>query len=247
MKNKYRFFILALLIVGFCTDLNAQTIKLVYVSFPPYEDSINNKPSGILVQIVEQIFKQADIPYTLTFLPFKRGYNLVKTGDYDGLFNFYKIDSRLAFFDYSAPIIKNPLVFFVQKDSDMVYRSLNDLTGKKIGIMVGYTYGKEFDSAQNFRKDAANEHVHHFRKLIFGRLDAYLCDKMVGIYTARKEGLMNELKILPTPLRVMNGHIGFTKGKHKELIEKINLEIQQMEIHGGIDQIINNYIINSDI
>ena len=245
MKNKSAFFILVLVLLLFCPDLHAKKIQLVYVSFPPYEDSINNKPAGILVQIVIQAFTRADIEYNLTFLPFKRGYDLVKEGKYDGLFNFYKIDKRLPYFDYSRPIIKNPLVFFVRRDSSMTYQSINDLKDKKIGVMIGYTYGKEFDDAKNFIKDAAAEHVHHFRKVLFGRLDAYPCDKMVGIYTARKEGYMDEFKILPNPLKIMNGHIGFTKGKHTLVIEKINQQIKQMEDSCEIDQIIDNYIIHN--
>lgn len=152
------------LFVGFCSGLQAKPIELVYVSFPPYEENIDGKPAGILIQIVEQVFKKADIPFNLTFLPFKRGYELVKKGDYDGLFNFYQIDARLPHFDFSAPIIKNPLVFFVHKDSAMTYESLEDLNQKKIGVVIGYTYGKEFDDAKNFIKDAAGEHQYHFRK-----------------------------------------------------------------------------------
>lgn len=235
-----------ILFFGFCSGLQAKPIELVYVSFPPYEENIHGKPAGILIQIVEQVFKKADISFNLTFLPFKRGYELVKEGQYDGIFNFYKIDDRLPYFDFSAPIIKNPLVLFVRKDSDMIFESLHDLSHKKIGIMLGYTYGKEFDEAKNFIKDAAGEHQYHFKKLILGRLDAYCCDKIVGIYTARKEGLMDQIKILPNPLRIMNGHIGFTKGVHKDVIEKIDREIIAMENSGKIDEIINDFIHNTN-
>ena len=221
MTNRYNL-IVFILLFGLCSELPAKPVELVYVSFPPYEENMNGKPAGILIQIVEQVFKSADIPMNLTFMPFKRGYEMVKEGKYDGIFNFYKIDARLPYFEFSAPIIRNPLVFFVHKDSDMYFESLGDLNLKKIGIMIGYTYGKEFDDAKNFKKDAAGEHSYHFKKLLLGRLDAYPCDKMVGIYTARKEGMMNQLKILPNPLRIMNGHIGFTKGKHRDVIEKIN-------------------------
>ncbi len=244
MKNRYGLIIL-LLLVAFCSGLQAKTIELVYVNFPPYEENVNGKPVGILVRIVEQAFKRADIPFNLTFMPFKRGYELVKEGKYDGIFNFYKIDARLPHFDFSTPIIKNSLVFFVQKDSDMTYESLHDLNQKKIGVMIGYTYGKEFDDAKKIIKDAAGEHQYHFRKLILGRLDAYPCDKMVGIHIARKEGLMDQLKILPNPLRIMNGHIGFTKDRHKDTIEKIDFEIRAMENSGKIDEIMNNFINNN--
>ncbi len=243
MKKKIILFTFFLVSAFLSSHLHAGKIELVYVSFPPYEDSVDGQPAGILVQIVELAFKRADIEYNLTFLPFKRGYDLVKEGRFDGIFNFYKIDKRLPYFDYSIPIIKNPLVFFVRRDAAMPYESIDDLAGKKIGVMIGYTYGKEFDEADHFIKDSASEHVHNFRKVLFGRLDAYPCDKMVGIYIARKEGFMDEFKILAHPLKVMDGHIGFTKGKHTRIIEKINFQIRNMNRTGEIEQIIDNFIL----
>ncbi|THB76073.1 MAG: hypothetical protein D3926_18815 [Desulfobacteraceae bacterium] len=247
MKARFIIPVAILILILFCPGLSAREIKLVYVNFPPYEDRVDGKPKGILVQIVETAFNRAGIPFSMTYLPFQRGYSMVKEGRYDGLFNFYKIDKRLPHFDYSTPIIENPLVFFIRKDSQMTFQALDDLTEKKIGIMIGYTYGSDFDQAGHFYKEEASAHEHHFRKLLFGRIDAYPCDKMVGIYTARKEGLIGEFKILPHPLKIMNGHIGFTKGKHMDVIGKINREIEQMKQNREIHLIIDDYIMNNKI
>ena len=234
--------LLILLSLFLAHNVNAEKITLGYVDFPPYEFEEQDQPKGILVSIVKKVFKKAEIPLELNFMPFKRAYELTKSGRIDGLFNFYKTENRLQHFDYSKPIINNPLVFFVRKDADIQFNKLEDLKGLKIGVMRGYTYGKAFDTSSLFSKDASNSHESNLKKVLYGRIDAYPCDKLVGIYTARKHKIMSELKILTEPLKVMKGHIGFTKGKHKDVIEKIDKVITQMLQNGKIDEAIDQYI-----
>lgn len=219
----------------------SEKVVLTYFDFPPYEFQENDTPRGILITIVKEVFRQADIPLELEYLPFKRGYHYVQNGKLDGIFNFYKIDDRLAYFDYSEPIIKNPLHFFSRKDASFKYDTLDDLKGLKIGLLRGYTYGKAFDDSQIFVKDIADSHLSNLKKLEYERIDLYPCDELVGIYLAKQNNLMSELKILPKPLKVMDGYIGFTKGKHRKVIDKINPIILEMKNNGKIESIINKY------
>ena len=221
---------------------NSNSISLAYVDFPPYEWSKNGLPKGILVEIVQKAFSDAGIPLKLEQLPFARAYEKAKNGSIDGIFNFYKIPERLEFFDYSEPIIENQLVFFVRKDSRLEFKSLSDLQGLAVGTMRGYTYGPDFDNNPLFIRQPANSHENNLRKLFYGRIDAYPCDKLVGIHVATTIGVMSELKILSPPLQVMKGHIGFTKGKFIPEIASINRQIVKMREDGTIDDIINKYV-----
>ena len=220
----------------------SEEVTLGYVDFPPYEYQKDNEPEGILVDIVKQIFRKAKIPLDLKYLPFKRALLNTKEGKLDGLFNFYKTAARVPFYDYSKPIIKNYLVFFVHKDSKIKYKSLEDLVGLRVGVIRGYTYGKEFDTSSLFKKQSNNSHIANFKKLKLGRIDIYPCDSIVGKYLIRKNNLYSEFKVLPKPLKVMDGYIGFTKRKHLTTISKINKVIKDMHGSGVINKIINNHI-----
>ncbi len=240
-KTLAALFLLGLLLA----PLNAKAVTLGYVDFPPYEFQNKGKPDGALVLIVQTLFKRADIPLKLVPLPFKRAYEETRSGSIDGLFNFYKTKEREAHFDYSDPVIKNPLVFFVRKDSQLSYEDLDDLKGLKVGVMTGYTYGPDFDTSPLFTRDPSDSHESNLKKLVLGRLDAYPCDKLVGLYVAVRNDLMSELKILPKPLAVMNGYIGFTKGKHEQTIRKINAVLTEMGKNGEIEALIDSYIESS--
>ena len=236
--------ILCSLCAGFFlgTTVYAEKVTLAYFDFPPYEFQENDAPRGVLINIVEEIFRTADIQLKLEYLPFKRGYYNVQKGKVDGIFNFYKNAERLKIFDYCEPIIKNPLHFFTRKDFIVDFKSLEDLNGLKVGSLRGYTYGEAFDKSDIFKKDVADSHLSNFKKLAYGRIDLYPCDKLVGIYLAKKNNLMSELKILPTPLKVMDGYIGFTKGKHQKTIDRINAIIIEMRESGKLQELVNNYL-----
>jgi len=217
----------------------AEYIVLAYVDFPPYEYRGNDgTPQGTLVTIVETVFERAGIELILKFLPFQRAFLGTKRGEIDGLFNFYRTESRLAFFDYTEPIIQNPLNLFVRTNAAIQFTTLEDLEGLTIGVMRGYTYGKAFDESPLFTREAGDTHQSNFTKLIHKRIDAYLCDRRAGIHIATENQMMAELKILPRPVIVMDGHIGFTKGRHRAVIRKINVVIAQMHQNGEIDQLI---------
>ncbi|MCK5098519.1 MAG: transporter substrate-binding domain-containing protein, partial [Desulfobacteraceae bacterium] len=212
-KIKTIVFILILTIPFFAVNVKSEIITLGYVDFPPYEYEKDGKPAGIQVAIVKTLFKRAGIPLKLRPLPFKRAYEKTEHGEIHGLFNFYKIKKRLPYFDYSEPVIENPLVFFVRKDSNIRFNTIKDLRGLKVGVMRGYTYGEGFDESPLFIRESTNSHLSNFKKLISGRIDVYCCDKLVGIHVARQNDLWSGIKILPFPLKIMDGHIGFTKGK----------------------------------
>lgn len=231
------------MIFGFTAPLQAQTATLAYVDFPPYEYIKDNRPAGVLVQIVQTIFQRANIPVELVFYPFRRAFEETKEGKITGLFNFYKTEERLKDFDYSDPILSNPLVLFVPKESALQFNgSLNDLKGKTIGAMLGYTYGTAFDNATTFSIDQATSHEINFNKLVSNRIDAYPCDKLVGLYVLDKEHLISKVKFLPIPLKVMEGHIGFTKNKHADILRKINKVIEDMKQNKEIEKIVDQYM-----
>jgi len=240
--KKVMFFGLMLVISLWTNAIYANSINLGYHKFSPYEFKLNEKPAGIMVDIVQAIFNKLEVPLKLQFLPFKRALEYTKKGRNDGLFILYKTPERMKYFDYTEPLVNSPLLFFVRKDSNIKFEKLPDLKGLKIGVMHGYTYGAEFDNAPYYKLDPGNSHETNFKKLISGRVDAYICDKWVGISTARKINAMSDLKTLPVPLKVMSLYMVFTKGKHQALIDKINPIIKSMTASGEIDNLINQFL-----
>ena len=216
-------------------SLNAFSMILAYVDFPPYSWQENGRAKGVQIQIVNSIFKNAHIELELIYLPFKRAYQDVKEGKIDGLFNFYQTPERMQWFDYSASFIKNPLVIFKKNNRQI---DINNLQGLKVGVMRGYTYGNEFDNNSTFTRYIIDSHKSAFLLLKKNRIDIYPCDYRVGNWHIEKLSLQNEIDSITKPLKIMDGHIGFTKGVHQKNIQKINTAIMNMIKSGEIETII---------
>ena len=208
---------------------------LAYVDFPPYSWQESGRAKGVQVQIVNSIFKNAHIELELIYLPFKRAYQDVKEGKIDGLFNFYQTPERMQWFDYSASFIKNPLVIFKKNNRQI---DINNLQGLKVGVMRGYTYGNEFDNNSTFTRYIIDSHKSAFLLLKKNRIDIYPCDYRVGNWHIEKLSLQNEIDSITKPLKIMDGHIGFTKGVHQKNIQKINNAIMNIIKSGEIETII---------
>jgi polar amino acid transport system substrate-binding protein len=220
---------------------DAREIHLGYIEFPPYEYNDNGEASGMLVEIVKKLFVKINVDLKLSYLSFNRAFEETKSGNIDGVFNLYKTPGRLAFFDYTEPFHSHLLVFFVKKESGITFNRLSDLEGLNIGVMHGYSYGNDFDENRLLNKIVSHTHDTNFKRLVDGHLDVYPADKFAGAYIAEQNNLMIFLKTLPKPLCVMKGHVGFTKGKFQDIIEKLNSAIHQMKKHGEIQKIMGKY------
>ena len=60
----------------------------------------------------------------------------------------------------------------------------------------------------------------------------------LGQSVLRAGGLPSRITFQSEPVTVMEGHIGFAKGRHEDVLLKINPVIREMRTSGEIDRII---------
>jgi len=215
MRAFFLFLLLAFSLLACPVVAQDKPVTLAYVDFPPYEYQEGGAPKGLLVEAVQDIFKHANLPLKLVFMPFTRALEAVKTGHVDGVFNCYKTKERLPDLDYTDPIIDNPLVFFTRQDST-------------------WSFDGRLESLAEITLDRVTSHEANFQKLALGRIDAYPCDRLVGLYIIQKEKLAGKVQMLSMPLKVMKGHIAFTKGKHETVIARLNQAIKDSNKKGDM-------------
>lgn len=236
------FFVLFVSQAGFTSE----KIVLAYVDFPPYGYQEEGEAKGIMVDIVKAVFREAGIELELRNESFFRAYYMVKNGAVDGIFNFYKTEGRLKHFDYSNPILVNPLLVFTRRDKSYNIEKIDDMNGLRVGTMFGYSYGAQFDRNTEIVRDEAQSHVINFKKLVQGSIDLYFCDKFVGKSIISANNLSEIIQMHPKALVVMDGHIGFTKDRHGLVIEKINKVISEKYPKKAVEDIVEKYYGSAD-
>ncbi|MCP4345761.1 MAG: transporter substrate-binding domain-containing protein, partial [Desulfobacterales bacterium] len=175
----------------------------------------NLKNGGYLTEIIRQAFKVKGYNITVDWKPWKRAVVESEKGKYDGLLGTYYNEERAKKLEYSDPIDKDEIVFFSKKGRGIKYEKLTDLKPYRIGTGIGFTYTKEFDSADYLKKHPVVNTEQNVRKLLLNRLDLIVDSKKVvlNIIQTKLPEHIGALKILTPFLEVQDFHIGFSKKK----------------------------------
>lgn len=163
-----------------------QPFKLVCDIWPPYQSETENGLSGFSVEMVNAIYNQMGVPAPkIRSFPWRRAMEMIKHGDADGLFSANFTSDRHTFAYYPSEILFESFWVIWTREGEKIH-SLEDLKGKTIGVVSGYSYTPQFWDfiktnciVENVNSDKAN-----FKKLNAGRIDATVAEHSNGIHLA---------------------------------------------------------------
>lgn len=212
---------------------------------PPYMYQEGLTVEGLYPLLLREIFHRMGVPLEVRAYPWKRALHLGKSGK-AGVGGAYKTEERLNIFDYSAPIYTETLFLYVNSDNIVRFNSLEDLKGKKIGVLRGWSYGDEFDKAKQdgmFTAYPVNSDSTNFKKLLLGTVDGIIATKLSALLVIKKYGYQQQVKALEHPIAVNHTHIFFSKHlKHQELLKDFNETLMIMKEEGSYDQLVAGFL-----
>ena len=135
-----------LLINGAHAAENPDTdLVLLTENFPPYNMAKNGKNfaqdeniNGIAVDIVREMFKRADITYSLTLrFPWERIYKLALEKPGYGVFVMARLPDREKLFKWVGPIGPDDWIMLAKADSKITLETLEEARKYKIGAYKG--------------------------------------------------------------------------------------------------------------
>jgi len=140
-------------------------------------------------------------------------------------------------FDYSDPIHVERVLVYVTGPG-FSFESLDDLAGKRVGVLRGYTYGDAFDKAAGgggFTAVEGDSDLHNFQDLQAGKLDAVLCGKEKAELTLARLGLERTIKPLARPIIVDGVYLAFNMQAHKkDLLKRFDEALASMRGDGTL-------------
>ena len=195
---KLKRYLLGFLVASSTLLLNSQAVFAEKFVLAAAENSIppsyleNGEQKGILVDVINEVFKRIGHSVEIKLMPWARCQQEVKEGDVDGIFSIYNTEERQAFLTYADEIlIDQAQTFFVAVESTITFNgNLEELAGLSLGIINDTSYGPKMDSALEkgfFEKiDITNSFQSNIRKLIAGRIDVLPSYKYVVLNTLKK-------------------------------------------------------------
>ena len=141
---------------------------------------------------------------------------------------------------FSDPYMDNRQIVFVKRDNDQGIKSEDDLSGKKVGTQAGSTAETYIVDKKGFKDSFAEfktygDYVSAFMELDNGRIDALVCDEIVGRNAmSKQEGKFDALEVVVGPVSQFG--IAFRKDD-TELRNKVQKVFDEMIADGTAGKI----------
>ena len=222
------------------TDSDAKPVLTMATNaeFPPYEYVEEGKIVGIDAEIAALIAEKLGMELQIVDIAFDSIVPGVQSGKYDmGMAGLTVNDERLEKVNFSTSYATGVQVVIVAEDSAI--KTLDDVSGKKIGVQTSTT--GDIYATDDFGEDAITRYDNGavaVQALIAGKVDCVIIDnEPAKSYVAANEGL----KILETEYAVEDYAICFNKAD-TELQEKVDGALKELIADGSVKNVIDKYI-----
>lgn len=229
---------LFILLVIISCSLKAEERPLLIQTeaWPPFiMQNSDLSASGHDVEILESVLNLMNIKYKLEFIPWKRLISNIKNKQADAVLGIIITPERKDFLIFpDEPISSGGYVIFYPKTTVFQFNDLSSLSGKRIGTIGGYSYSSEFQNAKNFHQhpqvgESALEN--NFKKMLLGRLDLLIANKLVGLYTAAKMQILDQIDYSD---RYVSGetqfYLAFSKiERHNTLAQNFSIQLKNFK------------------
>jgi polar amino acid transport system substrate-binding protein len=181
------------LLLGFVLSSLAQA--QVNITTYPIPVHVESETKGLFIELTRAVARETHIDIHLSVLPPPRAVQSFETGSQSVLF-----PAMDVLFPAGAKIVRTREAIdckedfiFTRKGSPLL-RTLNDLKGKRVGITRGYPYAREVQNNKLYMIEEGLSDEINIKKLMAGRIDAFILDEKTGIAAFEKMGLSDQMQ-----------------------------------------------------
>ena len=226
--------------VGRGQDLPTLTIGFDEGSPPTmYRAAPRLQAHGIYPALVGAAFALMGRPCELHALPFKR---MLGGADADQLLAgaVVRTPDRERRWLFSQPYFMERLAVYT---AGPPFRSLADLTGKRVGVIRGWSYGEAFDMARQqglFLCEEVPTDANNFGKLLRERLDFAVVTELAGRMLLQLPGFEGHVVAGAAPLGVTPIHLALRQGHSggAALLGAFNAAVDQLYRDGQVEPLV---------
>lgn len=241
------------ILFSFAFPAFSETLKIVGDSSAKPKNWLdaNGEPRGIMIDLLSEVSLRTGIIFEYQLSPWKRAFKMSEKGQ-GAIIGFSKTSERLEKWDYSEPMYFDELVFVTTKDKQFEYRGLKSLSGKRLAIKSGASYGDDFERANElgfFEKIETIDRTGQMRMLSSNRVDLVLLSPgRVALETeiAKNDWLVkhkDNFVILSPPYKEDPNYLGIPKSmKQSHLLPKINKALAEIKTDGTHAKIVERNI-----
>jgi polar amino acid transport system substrate-binding protein len=216
--------------------VSAQELIQIDQADPPFMYAQDGRPAGLYPRIITEAFSRMATGVEISAVPWKRALSDTDAGK-AGTAGIYKNSERLKNYDFSSPFFEERIAVY-SLGGKLKFTKLQDLFGKTVGVIDGWSYGDEFDAAVlagKIRVETVNGDTNNMRKLAYSHVDAVLAIVESGELALKKMKLESTIQRAPVFFAIYNVHLAFNKSAGKtKLLARFDEAIESMKADGTL-------------
>jgi len=214
----------AIILVFISTTVKGTAIGTYYIP-----GLVIDENSGLFVKLHREIEKRLAFKSELIIQPTKRIQLSFVKGQLDSYFP--ELLENLPSVEYvkSQPFWLKKIILFTPKNSQI--KSINDLQGKLVGAVSGYSYGSKIKKIANVEVSYVNSDDANIERLMRGYIDAIIGDSKSTVSALENSQHKDEIQYdLNVPIDVLEVfYVCQATRKGKVLCAAIDNALEQME------------------
>jgi polar amino acid transport system substrate-binding protein len=175
----------------------------------------------------------------IDYFPWKRAMQVGGSDpDFAGYFPAYHTPERARDCHFSAPMGQSTVGLAMLASAPLRWRNLDELSGSKLGVVLGYSNGEAFDQMVKSGKltvDPSVNDIINLKKLLAGRVHAAVVDKAVLRYLLASDPALSKerakLVFDERPIANLSLHVCFQRtAQGLKLKQAYDAALQQIDI-----------------
>lgn len=177
------------MLIGLGTDLHAEVVNFVTTDFPPYVISHGNQYSGLEVDVTLEVCRRLNLECNIEVMRWNRALTLAKEGKVDGVLMPVFTPERAQYLYFTSESSgRERIAVMALQGSGLRTQTIDDLRHEKFGVVLGYSYGAEFDQRADLARDVSPSNEVLLRRMQLKRVRVAVSDMAVLQYVARQNG-----------------------------------------------------------
>ena len=241
MKKFFKLMLMSLLSVVISVSVFAKN-NIIYVGtnaeFAPFEYLDKNKIVGFDIDLLDAISKETGLEFKIQDMAFDGLLPALQTKKIDMVIaGMSATPERQKAVAFSKSYFKAKQVVITTPEKAKSLKSFKDLSGKKVGVMLGFTGDTVVSEIKGVKVERFNAAYAAILALSQNKIDAVVLDsEPAKKYTANNK----QFVIANIPAEEEDYAIAFRKND-KELINKVNAALDKIKANGEYDKILKKY------
>ncbi|GIU42076.1 substrate-binding periplasmic protein [Shewanella colwelliana] len=205
--------LLYLILASFAVQ--AEPVKVLTYDVAPFAFTNGEQNQGLLIEVLDELFKRSELEYMVQFLPLKRAIISVEHDNNTCVLPIERSQEREVHFQWISPVLVSRYGLFDLPESQIHLTTLEDAKPYVIGSFLGSGVG-EYLKDFGFRVELTSSNRQNVNKLLRKRIPFWAAELVSANHLMKKAGvnLTPEL-VFYTSLRAMacNKEMDFKKAE----------------------------------